>query len=275
MAKSIRRRGKRTHVQSERTRRTRHVLTALVAALGALGVLGAIGAYYVPGILDRLGATVSGRIPLDYDVIMDRTATSNYVFPATVDPVEFATAVSDVGPEGYSWARKHGGVLAEEENVRLVLRGRDTATVHIDDVRIKVVRRTAPRAGWYNANLGCGAGVEPRLVETNFDRRPSTPTWRVEGEIVDRPAFTVSSSDEEVFDVRVYTSRDEVTWVVEIPYSSVQAKGVLRVDDHGKPFMITSVANAKAYQKDYDTNTLVRFPARDGSNLKNDDHPVC
>src|SRR4051794_19187428 len=70
--------------------RVRRWVTVLLAGLGALGVLGAIGSYYVPGILDRIGSAATGRVPLDYDLILDRTETPNYVFPDAVNAADFS-----------------------------------------------------------------------------------------------------------------------------------------------------------------------------------------
>jgi hypothetical protein len=253
----------------------RRRLAGLLAALGALGVLGAIGSYYVPGVLDRLGSQVSNRLPLDYDVITDRTATPNYVFPDSVDPADFAAVVQNAGGDTQTWIQENGGVLADEESVRLVLRGKSDSAVHIDDVRVAVLNRARPRAGWYNANDGCGGVAEPRIMEVNLDDRPPVSTWYVNGEEVERPAFTVTASEEEVFDVDVFTSHDKVNWVLEVDYNSAERSDVLRIDNRGKPFTVTSVANAKAYTDVGDGSGLVRTPSRDGSALTADDHPVC
>jgi hypothetical protein len=245
-----------------------------VAGLGALGVLGAVGAYYVPGILDRLGSAATGRAALDYDLITDRTTTANYVFPDSVRPVEFPAQAAYNGDSVDGWAQAHNGVLADEHHVRLILRGRDASIVHIDALRVRVVSRTAPRAGWYNANDGCGAGVNPRVVMVDLDNSPPVETWYVDGEEVNKPAFTVSASEEEVFDVQAFTSRDEVSWVIEVAYSSAEDSGVLVIDNGGAPFTTTTVTRAKAYTN-YDGTGLVRTPDRDGSSLTTQDHPVC
>jgi hypothetical protein len=252
----------------------RRWVTALLAGLGALGVLGAIGSYYVPGILDRLGSAATGRVPLDYDLILDRTETPNYVFPDAVNPAEFPAQTVYNGENADQWARQHHGVLADEQNVRLILRGRAASVIHIDDLRVVAVNRTTPRAGWYNGYDGCGAAVDPRVMKASLDKDPPTATWYVDGQQVDRPAFTVTGGNEEVFDVQAFTTRDEVNWVIEVVYSSADGSGVLRIDNHGTPFTVTTVTHAKAYT-DYDGSRLVRTPDRDGPALIAQDHPVC
>jgi len=254
----------------------RRRIATVIAALSALGVLGAIGSYYVPGILDRLGSAVTDREPLGYDVITDRTTTPNYVFPDSVAPADFVDVFYDPSRDAQQWIRERGGVLADEQTVRLVLWGRDASVVHIDDVRVKVLDRASPRAGWYNANEGCGAVADPRIVTVDLDAHPPVHTWYVGGEEVERPAFSVSASEEEVFDVTVYTSRDEVDWVIEVAYSSAERSGVLQIDNRGKPFTVTTVTNARAYLDLYfDGAGMVRTPSLDGSALSAEDHPVC
>jgi hypothetical protein len=49
---------------------------ASIAALTSLGVLGAVGAYYVPGILDRLGAEATDRVPVDFDLVLDGSGSA-------------------------------------------------------------------------------------------------------------------------------------------------------------------------------------------------------
>src|SRR5690349_20153137 len=102
---------------------------------------------------------------------------------------------------------------------------------------------------------------------------------------------------EEVFDFAVRTSDEEVSWVLDVAYNVKDDSGVLTVDDRGRPFVTTSVANAKAYSfglseeldgailadpgpddvelDEIDIGKLTRYPKLDGSKLHEDDHPVC
>jgi len=254
----------------------------VIAVLTSLGVLGAVGAYYVPGILDRLGAKTTNRVPLDFDLVLDRTETANYVFPASTKREVVAAALYGENEEAdeYQWVRKHGGVLAEEQVVRLILWGRDESVVHIDDIRVRIIARNKARAGWFNAYDGCGGIAVPRRIEVDLDRSPPSQVWYVDDKKVHRPAFVVTASEEEIFDITVTTSRDEVEWVLDVLYSSAEGSGTLQVDSRGRPFITTSVANAKAYlvndgEAESTSDVFVRWPAFDGSKLGKDDHPVC
>jgi hypothetical protein len=264
------------------SRRLPKWLIGLIAALTALGILGAVGAYYVPGILDRLGAKVTNRVPLDFDLVLDRTETANYVFPDSLTPTTVAGALyGEAGvPDEYQWVQAHGGVLAEEHAVRLILWGKSESVVHIEDIRVRVIKRNEPRAGWYNANEGCGGVTEPRRVDVDLDHSPPSEVWYVDDKTVRRPAFVVTASEEEVIDFTMTTSRNEFQWVFEVLYSSAARSGVLQIDNRGRPFVTTSVAKAKAYLVNYSeagnaSKVFVRAPKSDGWKLGKDVHPVC
>jgi hypothetical protein len=221
-----------------------------VGVLATMGVLGAIGAYYVPGILDRLGAKATDRQPVEVAVVGDESETPNYVFPAGADPASVPAGLfDDPGSLAQSrrWATGAGGVIAEEQRVRFVIRGRDDRIVHLDEIRVVVLARRQPRSGWANLWSGCGSFVEPRLLTLDLDA--GTPArWLVDGLPVEAPAFTVTASDQETIDVELRSTNQEVDWALEIAYSSSERDGVLRVDDHGRPFTITAATNAVLYE---------------------------
>jgi uncharacterized protein (UPF0276 family) len=64
---------------------------------------------------------------------------------------------------------------------------------------------------------------------------------------IDPLTLQVSATDHEVIDVYAYTSRLEVEWVLEVSYTSAGKDGILRIDDHGKPFRLTALDNAVGY----------------------------
>jgi len=238
----------------------------IVGVLATLGVLGAVGAYYVPGILDRLGANATDRVPLEIEVLGDQTSTPNYVFPGGADPSAVPAGLFDDPArvaESRAWAGRNGGVPVDEQRVRFVVRGRDDKVVHLNDIRIKIVERRTPRSGWANVWTGCGGFVEPRLLRLDVDSG-APAQWEVEGSPVDRPAFTVTASDQETIDVEVRATGAEVDWVLEIVYSSSARDGVLTVDDGGRPFTLSTASNAVLYEASADGSGLHRAPAQIG-----------
>ena len=85
-------------------------------------------------------------------------------------------------------------------------------------------------------------------MEIDLNRKPPSTTWyNKNGEKIDPLTLQVSATDHEVIDVYAYTSRVEVEWVLEVSYTSAGKDGVLRIDDHGKPFVLTALDNAVGY----------------------------
>ena len=96
--------------------------------MGTLGVLGALGGYYVPGILKAGGEVVTNRAPLDYDLVLGRDNDPNYVFPASSNPSNVPLDRLQGSMTNFSqWAMRHDGVIAEDQAVRVVLRGREAS----------------------------------------------------------------------------------------------------------------------------------------------------
>ena len=250
------------------------VLVKVLSGLAALGVLGAIGAYYTPGILDRLGGAVTDRIPLDYTIFPADAVSPNYLFPDSVDPGSAPGVPGRSKVDGFAaWAGTHGGVLADEQSIRLVLRGRTSDIVHVNDIQVRVLSRAKPGSGWFNAWTGCGAPVNPNEMTVDVDNGGAV-TWVVDEHPTSHPAFTVSSSDEETFDLVVRSTKEEITWVAEVTYSSTERDGVLRIDDHDTPFRLTTIGNAKAYELDAAGVRWVRAPDRDPGQ-PGMDRPTC
>ena len=115
---------------------------------------------------------ISDRLPFDVEFLGDRTGAPTYVFPPTVRPADVPLNVLDL-PANLTafrgWASAHGGVIANYQELRFVVRGRTDAIVHLDEIRITVVDRREPRCGWVNLWGGVGATVPPRVLVANLD----------------------------------------------------------------------------------------------------------
>ena len=140
-----------------------------------------------------------------------------------------------------SWARRQGGVRAQEDAFRIVLRGREESPVIVNGLTAHVLSTRTPRSGWFNGWDGCGAAVDTRQVHFELERKPPSATWYDKnGEEIDPLTLQVSATEHEVIDVFAYTFREEVEWVLEVSYTSAGKDGILRIDDHGKPFVLTA-----------------------------------
>jgi hypothetical protein len=244
-------------------------------ALGTLGVLGAIGGYYVPGILKSGGEVVTNRAPLDYDLVLARDTDPNYVFPASSNPSSVPLDRLQGTMTNFSqWAMQHDGVIAEDQAVRVVLRGREPSPVIVNGLAARIISTQKPRSGWFNAWEGCGGVVDTREVHIDLSRNPPSTTWYdKDGNEVSPLTLQVNSTDHEVIDLFAHTAREEVQWVLEVSYTSAGKDGVLRIDDHGKPFVITALDNAVGYQYYEGLTGLERSPDLD--RLAQRSEPVC
>ena len=75
------------------------------------------------------------------------------------------------------WAMRHDGVIAEDQAVRVVLRGRESSPVTINGLAARILSTQKPRSGWFNAWDGCGAAVETREIHIDLSHNPPTTSW--------------------------------------------------------------------------------------------------
>jgi hypothetical protein len=248
-------------------------LKAILSALVALGVISALSAYYLPGILKSGGSLIIKRAPIYYSATV-QPITPNYVFPPSFPPAKVPASLLRNIFEGQglnsfaSWAERNGGVIVEPE-VQLILRARDSSPVIINNISVRIVGQTPVKGGWFNAWDGCRGVVDVRTETVNLDRHPFAVTWsdRSSGRIKP-PTLEVTNTDNEVIDVQVYTARPQIIhWVIQVSYSASNSSGILRVDNHGKPFVVTSLRNSVAYTADDSTGRLVRTASRDDGKM--------
>ncbi|MEU2251010.1 helix-turn-helix transcriptional regulator [Streptomyces sp. NPDC019224] len=173
--------------------------------------------------------------------------------PATVPPPPPPT-----GTRG--WARALGGVDGGSMKLELTVQGTSSQAVVLTGLQVKVLSQRAPvQQPAFSMGDGCGSGIEPQSFDVDLDdSRPTlTPVAGKQGDEV-VPAknfpFRVSSSDVEVFDLDAHVEGHDVSWYLELEWSSGGRKGTLRVDDGGKPFRTSSIAGRPEYYYRYDTS---------------------
>ncbi|MGE9697028.1 helix-turn-helix domain-containing protein [Streptomyces sp. CH6] len=132
------------------------------------------------------------------------------------------------------WARALGAVPAGEQRIAVTLQGRGAETVVLNAMRVRALRSGPPLA-WdaYIMGVGCGGNVPAEGFTTDLDA-PRPELKPLSGQR-DFP-YKVSASDPEVFYVTARTSAHDVTWCLEIDWSSGDRHGTLRVTDAGTPF---------------------------------------
>ncbi|MYS36290.1 helix-turn-helix protein [Streptomyces sp. KhCrAH-43] len=158
------------------------------------------------------------------------------------------------------WARALGGVDGGGMRLELTVQGTSPQAVVLGSLRVKVLSRRAPvQQSAFSMGEGCGSGIEPQSFDVDLDdSRPSlTPVAGQQGDETvpakDFP-FRVSSRDVEVFDLDAHVEGHDVSWYLELAWSSGGRTGTLRIDDGGKPFRTSSIAGRPEYYYRYDTS---------------------
>ncbi|MCX5559687.1 helix-turn-helix transcriptional regulator [Streptomyces sp. NBC_00038] len=147
--------------------------------------------------------------------------------------------------EARGWVTALGGVAAGEQMVALTVQGTGEATVVLDALHVRVVTKSAPLA-WndFAMGIGCGGGVETKSFVVDLDA--GSPAVAAKAGQRDFP-YKVSESDPEVFYVFADSKAHDVSWYLELDWSSGTEKGTVRIDDNGNPFRTSGNVGRPAY----------------------------
>ncbi|MFI6611311.1 helix-turn-helix domain-containing protein [Streptomyces sp. NPDC050507] len=158
-----------------------------------------------------------------------------------------------------NWAAQLGGVDAGKMLIELTLQGASQQAVVLKALHVRVVKQEAA-TDWpaYSMGEGCGSGIVPQTF--NIDLDDGQPVSRpVAGEDAGKVVaaknfpYRVSSTDVEVFRLDAHTEDHDVTWYLELEWSSGGRSGMLRIDDNGKPFRTAGMMNRPVYEYRSDT----------------------
>ncbi|MFD5006475.1 helix-turn-helix domain-containing protein [Streptomyces mutabilis] len=168
--------------------------------------------------------------PCDHAFLVDRSPKNVLKPPAQQDAV--------------GWATAYGAVSANRQTVVLTVQGTGPETVVLKDLHVRVVSSQQP-LDWnqYVMGNGCGGKVDVEAFDVALDL--GDPMAMPIGGQQDFP-YSVTESDLEVFHVNAHTSEHDVSWYLELEWSSGGREGTLRVDDHGRPFR-TSASKDDSY----------------------------
>jgi hypothetical protein len=151
-----------------------------------------------------------------------------------------------VEQDAAAWVTAAGAVSSGEQFLKITVQGTGEETVVVDGLRVRTVGKRAPLA-WndYAMGVGCGGDVRTRAFAVALDdARPAVVP--VAGQ-EDFP-FKVSESDPEVYHVRANASAHDVSWYLELSWSSGGRHGTLRVDDGGRPFRTSGNQGRPRYE---------------------------
>ncbi|MEU1086697.1 helix-turn-helix transcriptional regulator [Streptomyces sp. NPDC005892] len=155
--------------------------------------------------------------------------------------------------DSHHWAKALGGVDGGSQLLELSLQGSSSEAVVISALHVRVVSRKAPLT-WnaYSMGEGCGSAITPRSFDIDLDdSQPRTrPVAGKQGDAVvpaqDFP-FRTSATDVQVFDLDAHVEGHDVSWYLELDWTSGDRSGTLRVDDQGEPFRTSSLAARPSY----------------------------
>jgi plasmid maintenance system antidote protein VapI len=143
------------------------------------------------------------------------------------------------------WVTALGGVAGQEQMLALTVQGTGKATVVLEGLHVRVVGKDVPLA-WndYAMGVGCGGGVETKSFAVDLDAgRPVTTPKAGQRDF----PYKVSESDPEVFYVFADARAHDVSWYLELDWSSGARSGTVRIDDNGKPFRTSGNVGRPAY----------------------------
>ncbi|MEU0832445.1 helix-turn-helix transcriptional regulator [Streptomyces sp. NPDC005969] len=204
------------------------------------------------------GGQQSGGVPLTATISSynwEEPCGQYYVLDQKPDDVPPPPAPQDTR----GWARALGGVDGGSMLLELTVQGKSGQAVVLNGLHVRTLSRKAPLP-WsaYSMGDGCGSGITPQSFDIDLDdSRPIlTP---VAGQQRDERVppkhfpFRVSSTDVEVFDLDAHVEGHDVSWYLELEWSSGGREGTLRIDDGGKPFRTSSIKVRPQYVYRHDT----------------------
>ncbi|UNO41226.1 helix-turn-helix transcriptional regulator [Streptomyces sp. MST-110588] len=198
-------------------------------------------------------------VPLTVDVRMNNwDDRCGRWFLLDKPPAEVPPPPTEQGTRG--WANALGAVAAGHLRIALAVQGKSERAVVLHALHVRVTGRRAPASGaMYNMDAGCGGGLTPAAFDVALDAAAPLPR-PVAGMQGDKkiPAtdfpYKVSSSDPQVLDVDAHTDLNDVSWYLELEWSSGDRRGTLRLDDHGRPFRTSGMKGRPVYTYRYDLN---------------------
>ncbi|MGY5076161.1 helix-turn-helix domain-containing protein [Streptomyces nigrescens] len=151
------------------------------------------------------------------------------------------------------WARALGGIGGGHMLLQLTATGNTDDAVVLTSLNVRVVGKRAALS-WpvYALGDGCGSGVTPQTFDIDLDdSQPlAKPVAGQDGDVV-VPAknfpFKVSTRDPQVLNLNVHTEGHDVSWYLEIGWSSGGQQGTVRVNDGGKPFRTSAIDGREKY----------------------------
>ncbi|MFD7908504.1 helix-turn-helix domain-containing protein [Kitasatospora sp. NPDC059747] len=231
---------------------------SVLAAVTAIVVLATIGAVATDLKTRRDGDPVSAPAPAGPVGTADQGASApitvtvrpslrdaecdQYVVDRPPSEVPRPPAVADVP----AWASEVGAVPGHYQSIELTVQGTGGDTVVLTALNVRVARTAAPLA-WnaYSMGQGCGGGMDVHSYDLDLDAARPRPV--LTGGSTGLP-LKVSERDPEVIEVTAETTFHDVSWYLELEWSSGNRTGTLPIGlANGAPFRTSAVKGRPLY----------------------------
>ncbi|MFC5144038.1 hypothetical protein [Streptomyces aureoversilis] len=192
------------------------------------------------------GAPAESGVPLTAHVrpyAFEDPCSQRYLIDRAPGDVTPPPSEQDAPP----WVSALGGVAAGSQFIEITLQGTGKDTVVLEGLHVRVQGTKAPLP-WnsYIMGVGCGGDVSTKSFGVDLDA--ARPAVTPKAGQRDFP-YKVSESDPEVFYVKAAAAQHDVKWYLELQWSSGDRRGVLRLDDRGRPFRTSGAGGRPVYQQ--------------------------
>ncbi|MEW2516262.1 helix-turn-helix transcriptional regulator [Streptomyces sp. NPDC046870] len=165
-----------------------------------------------------------------------------------IDRPPTAVAPPPLEQDAPAWVDVHQAVSAGEQFVTFTVQGTGDDTVVLEKLSVRMAGKRSPLA-WNDyamgyPGVGCGGGVPTRSFTVALDAMRPAPVPEAGSRNF---PFKVSRTDPEVFHVTADASAYDVSWYLELSWSSGDRHGTLVVDDAGRPFRTSGENGRPAY----------------------------
>jgi hypothetical protein len=169
------------------------------------------------------------------------------------DPLE--VPAPPVAQDAESWAADQGAVHGGQAIIEATLRPAGQEPVVVEALHIRVADRAEPLP-WnaYAMDLGCGGSLSVAAYRVDLDEArplavPADGYDAETGEVLTAPRLPYQVTAAEPLSLRVEAAAVDCdcTWYIEVEWSSGTERGMLRIDDEGRPFRTSGIENDTVY----------------------------
>ena len=150
--------------------------------------------------------------------------------------------------ERFRWAQQLRAWDADYSVIRVYLRGVQDEPVVIDRAVLHIERRITKPSGTRLVCSAGGASPNPIALYVDLDRQQLRYGYADEPQ---RPLLlTLKAGEVEPLEIRAYVRRHDVWWWVELSTLWKDHREVFRIDDDGRPFHTSGVAERSVVWRD-------------------------